>query len=115
MLSIFSMINIIFFLKVFVTISIFFVWVIRYNNIVKEFKQYNLPEWLRDLTGIIKLSVVTILLTGSNELVILSSSIFTIMISAAVLTHIRVKNPFFKMIPSLSLLSFSLIILLTSI
>ena len=35
-------------------VSVLFVWVIRYDNIIKEFKQYELPDWLRDFVGILK-------------------------------------------------------------
>lgn len=34
-------------LQALVAASVFFVWVIRYANIVQEFKQYGLPDWLR--------------------------------------------------------------------
>ena len=44
------------FLKVFVAVSIFFVWVPRYHNIVEEFKTYQYPDWLRDIVGILKLT-----------------------------------------------------------
>ena len=37
--------------QVLVASSIFFVWVVRYDNIVSEFRQYGLPDWLRDLVG----------------------------------------------------------------
>ena len=45
------------FLQALVAASIFFVWVVRYNNIIQEFKQYGLPHWLRDLVGVLKLSL----------------------------------------------------------
>ena len=32
-------------LQAFVAAAIFFVWVVRYPNIINEFKQYALPEW----------------------------------------------------------------------
>ena len=41
------------FLKVFVAVSIFFVWVPRYHNIVEEFKTYQYPDWLRDIDFIV--------------------------------------------------------------
>ena len=43
-------------LQAVVAASVFFVWVIRYANIVQEFKQYGLPDWLRDLVGILKMN-----------------------------------------------------------
>ena len=42
--------------KVLLCTSLFFVWVVRYESITKEFEEYNLPNWLRDLVGILKLS-----------------------------------------------------------
>ena len=32
-------------LKIIIVASIFFVWVVRYNNIVTEFKEYQYPDW----------------------------------------------------------------------
>ena len=43
-------------LKILVGVSILFVWVVRYHNIVEEFKLYHLPDWLRDLVGILKIT-----------------------------------------------------------
>ena len=36
-----------------VVASVLFVWVVRYANIVQEFKQYGYPDWLRDMVGIL--------------------------------------------------------------
>ena len=38
-------------LQSFLAASIFFVWIVRYANIVEEFKQFRLPDWLRDLSA----------------------------------------------------------------
>ena len=48
--------SVIYALKTIVAGSIFFVWVVRYREIIEEFKVYELPTWLRDLVGILKLS-----------------------------------------------------------
>ena len=53
-------------LKALVAGSTFFVWVVRYQNIAEEFKEFGLPIWLRDLVGILKLSCVIMLF--SNDL-----------------------------------------------
>ena len=47
-----------------VAASVIFVWVVRYDNIVQEFTQYGLPDWLRDLVGILKLTFALLLLLG---------------------------------------------------
>ena len=48
--------SVIYAIKALITGSIFFVWVVRYQNIIEEFRLYGLPAWLRDLVGILKLS-----------------------------------------------------------
>lgn len=54
-------------INIFIATSIFFVWVIRYDNIILEFKEFNLPNWIRDLTGIIKLSFAAMLVIGGPD------------------------------------------------
>ena len=49
-------------LQAIVAASIFFVWVVRYENIVSEFRQFGYPNWLRDLVGILKLTFSILLL-----------------------------------------------------
>ena len=55
-------------LRILLAVSLFFVWVVRYDNIVKEFRDdYDLPNWLRDLVGIIKLSCAGMILTNPHK------------------------------------------------
>lgn len=94
-------------LKIVIASSIFFVWVIRYDNIIKEFKEYNLPDSLRDFVGILKLSFAFMLMNSNNMIVSIGAIGIAVLMLAAVITHVRVSNPFFKMIPSLCLLVLS--------
>jgi uncharacterized membrane protein YphA (DoxX/SURF4 family) len=96
-------------LQALVAASIFFVWVVRYPNIVEEFKAYGISEPLRDLVGIFKLTFALLLLIGIERpffAVVGGIGIFLLM-GAAVLTHLRVKNAVIKMLPSLALLACS--------
>ncbi len=90
--------------KIIISVSIFFVWVVRYNNIIEEFKRYQLPEWLRDLVGILKLSFAFMIQSSKTNIVLLGSGGIAVLMLAAVLTHIRVKNPPIKALPALTLL-----------
>jgi uncharacterized membrane protein YphA (DoxX/SURF4 family) len=90
--------------------SIIFVWGIRYANIKDEFKNFNLPNWLRDLVGIFKLSFGIMLLNGSPEIVYFGALGIAALMIAALLTHIRLKSPFPRILPSFSLLCACLII-----
>ena len=99
-------------LQALVAASIFFVWVVRYDNIIAEFKQYGLPDWVRDLTGILKLTFALLLLIGIERKALALAGglgIAALMVGAFV-THLRVKNSPAKMVPCLSLLVLSLVI-----
>jgi uncharacterized membrane protein YphA (DoxX/SURF4 family) len=99
-------------LQAVVAASIFFVWVVRYDNLIQEFKQYGLPDWLRDLVGILKLTFALLLLVGLQRasVAVIGSLGIAGLMGCAWAVHLRVKNPVFKMLPSLTLLALCLII-----
>ncbi len=97
--------------KIIVFSSILFVWVIRYTNIVEEFKSYGYPNWLRDVVGILKISFAVMLLNQSEQVAKMGAGGIAALMLAALLTHFKVKNPFSKMLPSLTLLAASLYII----
>lgn len=101
-------------LQALVAASIFFVWVVRYPNIVVEFQQFELPAWLRDAVGIVKLTLSLMLLIGIDrgEIAIAGGIGLSLLMVAAFATHLRVKNPIVKMLPSLTLLVLSMLIVL---
>ncbi len=96
-------------LQALVAASIFFVWVVRYNNIVEEFKGYRLPESLRDIVGIFKLTFALLLLIGIVRplFAVIGGAGIAILMTAAVVTHLRVKSKLGKMLPALALLACS--------
>jgi|TARA_B110000263_G_scaffold155124_1_gene134662 uncharacterized membrane protein YphA (DoxX/SURF4 family) len=89
-------------LKILVAISIFFVWVIRYDNIIEEFKSYNYPDWLRDLVGILKLSFALMLILDERLIILTGAAGLVFMMLAAVATHIKVKNNISHALPAIS-------------
>ena len=95
--------------KILVVTSIFFVWVVRYENIVKEFKEYGLPAWLRDLTGILKLTFAVMLLFGQQDrhLPLFGSLGIAALMVCAQIVHIRADTAVFRRVPSLVLLMLS--------
>lgn len=100
------------FLQIFVAASIFFVWGVRYANIIEEFKQYRYPDWLRDFVGILKVTFAICLLAGISRPrgAIIGGVGIALLMMGALFTHLRVKNPPFKMLPSAALLVLSLVI-----
>jgi hypothetical protein len=105
-----SIFSVIYAIKTFVAVSIFFVWVVRYREIIEEFKFYGLPFWLRDLVGILKLSFAFMLFSNDIYVTIFGASGIIFLMVAAVYTHVRVKNPFYKMLPAFGLIVLNLII-----
>ena len=76
--------------------SIFFVWVVRYQNIVEEFRTYGLPIWLRDLVGILKLSFLIMLFSNDLSIVIFGSLGIAGLVFVALFTHLRIKNSYLQ-------------------
>ena len=102
-------------LKIIITSATFFVWFVRYENIKKEFKDYNLPTWLRDLVGILEISFSLMIHSNNKDIVIIGSvGIFTLM-TGAVLTHFRMKNSLTKYLASTAMLAIACLIFLFTI
>jgi hypothetical protein len=93
--------------------SVTFVWVVRYQNIIEEFKQFGYPTWLRDIVGIIKLTCVVLIMNSDDQLIHIGALGISLMMIAALITHIRIKNPVFKMIPSFVLFNLSTFVFLS--
>ena len=102
-------------IKIVSSIAIFFVWVVRYENIRKEFDDYNLPTWLRDLTGILKLSFAWMLHSSDPIIVVAGASGITLLMLAAVVTHVRLRSTFRRYIASVTMLLLSITILYFSV
>lgn len=93
-------------LQALVAASIFFVWVVRYENIVAEFKEYGLPDGLRDFVGILKLTFSVMLLIGIERhlFAVVGGAGIAVLMAAAFITHCRTKTPLPKRLPCMALL-----------
>ena len=103
------------FLQAFVAASIFFVWGVRHSSVAEEVKQHKmpnckLPNWLRDLLAILKITGAILLLVGINRprAAIFGGLMIAVLMAAAVFTHLRAKNPPLKALLSAVLLVCSL-------
>jgi uncharacterized membrane protein YphA (DoxX/SURF4 family) len=105
------------FLQAFVAASIFFIWGVRYSDVADEFKQdklpnCKLPNWLRDLLAILKITGGILLLIGINRprAAICGGLMIAVLMAAAVFTHFRAHNPPLKMLLAAALLVCSLVV-----
>ena len=101
-----------YFLQFIVALSIAYVWVFRFDNIVQEFKQYELADLTRNFVGAAKISLSTLLVAGIwfPPLVLIPSILMAILMVCAQLAHFKVKNPWSKHLPSFVLLVLSVLI-----
>ena len=95
-----------------VALSVIYVWVFRFDNIVLEFKQYGLGDQIRTLVGATKIVLATLLVAGIwyPALVLVPALIMAALMLAAQYFHFKVNNPWIKRVPSLFLMVLSLVI-----
>ena len=102
--------------QIIVAAAVIFVWVFRFENIEKEFKQYGLNDKIRTLVGATKISLATLLIAGIwyPALVLIPALIMAFLMIAAQYFHFKVHNPWSKHFPSLFLLLLCIFIALAS-
>ena len=98
--------------QVIVALSIGYVWIFRFDNIVKEFKQYGLSDLTRSIIGSAKIALSTLLIAGIwyPALVLVPALLLAFLMVSAQFFHFKVGNPWQKHIPSLLLLILCLFI-----
>ena len=101
--------------KIILSVGLFFVWVVRYENITKEFEGYNYPYWFRDFVGILMLSFSAMLVQNRKDIIILGSLGIIILMIGALWTHYMVKNPLRKTIPAFAVLGLCFFILFSTL
>lgn len=100
-------------LQCILAIAMLDVWVIRYNRpglvrggnaktMPEEFKVYNLPDWFRDLVRILKLTFGAMMILGIwwHTFAVIAGLGLAILMLGAVTMHLKVKDPFYKLLPS---------------
>lgn len=92
-------------LHVLVAASIFFVWVVRYPNIVEEFRRYGLPDGLRDFVGILKLTLAALLLVGIQRpaLAAAAGAGIALLMLCAFAVHVRARTALVQRVPCVAL------------
>ena len=95
-----------------IALTIFIVWVLRFDNIVVEFKHFGLNPFIRTLVGAVKVSLATLLVTAIwyPELAKIPAIMMAGLMLCAQMAHFKVKNPWHKFLPSLAMLILSLFV-----
>lgn len=98
--------------QIIVSLSVAFVWIFRFDNIIAEFNQYGLSTLVRSLVGSSKIALATLLIAGIwyPALVPIPALMMAFLMASAQYFHLKNNNPFQKRLPSLVLLILSLLI-----
>lgn len=98
--------------QVIVALSIGYVWIFRFDNIVNEFKQYGLSDLIRSMVGAAKIALSTLLVAGIwyPELRLIPALLMAFLMVSAQYFHFKSGNPWKKHLPSFLLLILSLFI-----
>ena len=109
--------NILSLAQIVLALSVAYVWIFRYDNVVKEFKQFGLSDLIRNFVGTSKIALATLLVAGIwySSLVHIPAVLMGLFMISAQYFHFKVKNPFIKHLPSLILLILCVFIALGSI
>jgi len=103
-------------IQVVIACSIAFVWIFRFDNVAKDFKQFRLNDLIRSFVGATKISLSTLLVAGIwyPSLVLVPSVMLGLYMIAAQYFHFKAGNPFIKHLPSLVLLLLCAFLVATS-
>ena len=110
------MINYLILAQIIVATSVAYVWIFRYDVIIKEFKQFGISDLTRNFVGASKISLATLLIAGIwySSLITIPAILMGLLMLAAQYYHFKIKNPFIKHFPSLIFLILSILITLVS-
>lgn len=112
-------------LQVAIALGILNVWVLRTGkptpfrpgnarSLKEEFRAYGLPDWARVLTGTAKLSLAALLIVGIwyQQVAVYAAIGLAVLMLGAVAAHVKVRDPFVKSVPALTMLGLCLTIVL---
>ena len=110
--NIYAMDNFLILIQLTLGLSVAYVWTFRYFNVVKEFTLFGLSDLTRNLVGVSKIALATLIVAGIwyPSLVQIPAVLMGLFMVAAQYFHFSVKNPLVKHIPSLILLALSAIL-----
>lgn len=103
------------------------VWLLRFNhatkyrgenarNMKEEFSIYGLPSWSLYIVGFLKITiaaivVLTTIFSSVSFLILPALIILCVLMVGAISMHIKVHDPFIKILPAILMLSMSIVVL----
>jgi hypothetical protein len=98
--------------QVIVACSVAFVWIAHFPNVVAEFHEYGLPDWVRTVVGAVKIALSTLLIAAVwyPALAMIPALLMAGLMGCALLAHWRVHHAWSKSVPAGLLLVLSLFV-----
>jgi tellurite resistance protein TehA-like permease len=111
------MTNLILIAQIIVAASVYYVWIFRYFNVIKEFNQFELSDLTRSFVGAAKISLATLLVVGIwySEFIVIPAALMGLFMIGAQYFHFKANSPLIKRLPSLILLILCAYLIIVSI
>jgi len=95
-----------------VAASVFYIWIFRFDNIVRDFEHFKFSPIFRNTVGVVKLVIATLMVVGIwMPAVVFGAALgMTVLMLGAQWAHFRVGNPMAKRVPSALLLALCLFV-----
>jgi hypothetical protein len=100
-------------LQIIIALGIANVWILRAgratpyrpegaSSLAEEFTRYGLPDWVRRAVGVTKLALAAFLVAGIyfSSLATVAGVLMALLMVAAVIAHIRIRDPWIKALPA---------------
>jgi len=107
-------------IQLFIACAMFDVWLFRYNRpqrarggnaqtMAEEFRVYGLPDWLRNVVRVLKLSAGVLMIVGIwyPSLALVAGLALVTLMAGAVIMHFKVRDPLYKALPAATFLLLS--------
>jgi hypothetical protein len=99
--------------QIIIALSIAFVWIYHFSNVVNEFHEYHLSDLVRSTVGAAKISLATLLVAGiwHPDLVLIPAALMALLMVCAIIAHLRVHHTWQKSVPAFLLLLLCLLVI----
>ncbi len=113
-------------LQVLIALGLVNVWIVRSGratkfrgagaqNMREEFAVYGLPGWFLYVVGFLKLLIATVMVVSlfvsyvRDTVAVPALGVLVILMLGAITMHVKVKDPFIKMLPAFSMVTVALL------
>ncbi len=115
-------------LQILIALGLINVWLVRSGratkyrgagarNMKEEFSAYGLPSWFMYVIGFLKMVIALVMIVGlfMSQIMypfgLLALMVLSVLMLGAISMHIKVRDPFIKMLPAISMLTMAVLVI----